>query len=736
MGKRRWWELVIALLKRAQINVDNLIEGDQNLQYLNYTHQNEQGDYSPQATLGIEANKINAVEGTTITYNIQRLRDEIFPSGRVLYEWNILTDPEVVKQKNIPARIQPPGNSVGYEKSSFEHQWKIPGNHKIVCRVKYPKSAPRYIEYQQTVLPSQEVINNALSDIQSLPNATGQFKFQKTYRDLLILAGQQDRSAPLEPEIKEQLDKSLKKYRKLLNLDEQGEVQDTNQRYPIKAVYLNSESAETIQLNLFLIKVHNSAFGGQVIWTLVDVTNTADSRLRGKSDGIGKTDLEAIDHAITSWEQSNRYYPGKIQLQIPREIAPHESNLIREVDTDGRSAWESFNDFLNAVSFATGILSLAAAVFPGTQPAAIPLFWISNITGTVGAASSIAQRRFEGTPNTTADVLDILGIVSNVLAGKWVMGATARLKGQVTSIDKGILIGQFVADGSTGIILNATYIERFNQIMQLKDPQKRTNLLIKLFQEATLNNGLLAISLKGNLDDWNTLRVQGSEVDIDFNNNPQEPTTSLVSPETVTNLQVGEGRINPEALSRFMQNLPEIKGVTPDNLGSFAAEILGENPNALVVRGVGELLSGGATGVSGAPVSIVMDRAGNQLAVIKVFPETEEFANELVALQRLGSEDLIDVGSTSVLGVGRTANNWGVMITSIAPGTAVDTLMVKLGKLPRGEERTTALAELRSAVSETAEALATLHTAPNGSGGTVSSAYMQRQNQSGKRDYE
>ena len=192
----------------------------------------------------------------------------------------------------------------------------------------------------------------------------------------------------------------------------------------------------------------------------------------------------------------------------------------------------------------------------------------------------------------------------------------------------------------------------------------------------------------------------------------------------MSKLPAGEGLVNGNALSRLMHNLQKIK---PNNVASFAAETLGRSPNSLIIRNIEEIVDVGAIGISNALVSIVMDRAANKLAIIKIFPNADEFANELVALQRLGQEDLSAMNTIRVLGIARTADNSGILITSVAPGRAVDTLMVNLGRLPKGQGRIKALEYLTKAVSTTAQSLAVLHTAPIGSGNAVSSTYMQFQ---------
>ena len=189
-------------------------------------------------------------------------------------------------------------------------------------------------------------------------------------------------------------------------------------------------------------------------------------------------------------------------------------------------------------------------------------------------------------------------------------------------------------------------------------------------------------------------------------------------------LPAGEGWVNADTLSRLMNSLQEIE---PGNVASFAAETLVRSPNSLIIRNIEEIVNAGAIGISNALVSIVMDRAANKLAIIKIFPNADEFANELVALQRLGQEDLSAMNTIRVLGIARTADNSGILITSVAPGRAVDTLMVNLGRLPKGQGRIKALEYLTKAVSTTAQSLAVLHTAPIGSGNAVSSTYMQFQ---------
>jgi hypothetical protein len=557
LGGRRYWEFVVAQFKRAGLVIPAEILQNEKLERLEYVRSNDvnnsQAFFEIVAKPAISA----AVPGTLITYEVKRKRDEIFDkTPNYQFQWYVLHDPEAVKNnpQQVPARFDLHNVGASWEDS----KWTIPGNHKVICRVQINDRPPLYLEYQQTVLPSDAVVDDAFNKAQRPADPSKQLESLKTYQKTLLTAEQQPGSNTLDPQVKEQLQSNISAFENRLK-SSQGMV-----RYPIKAVYLSSQDAKVIPLNVFIAQTENrigSPWAGRYTWTIVDITNPGDDRTSGEYRGMGNTAPEAIQKAIQQWDSDNRYFLGIIKLEIPPEVA---GEVIRhQFPTDGSSFWDSVSQFLDTVGFVSGIASLATAVNPVIS---VPLGLISIVTSTAGASIRLTQRRAEGRTDPTADTLDLLSIAGNILAGVWLRGASLQnVKLGNVNIGRGILIGQLATDSGTGVILNATYITRYQEILKLKDPKERTDNLVKLLQEAVLANGMLLISISSTVNDLSqTSRMKNPSEAIDLTAQDQQPENTTFQP-----LRNGNRvrSVHPEAEPTLTAALPrDLQGRIPINV--------------------------------------------------------------------------------------------------------------------------------------------------------------------------
>ncbi len=152
----------------------------------------------------------------------------------------------------------------------------------------------------------------------------------------------------------------------------------------------------------------------------------------------------------------------------------------------------------------------------------------------------------------------------------------------------------------------------------------------------------------------------------------------------------------------------------------FAAAALGRP-----VRLAGITGSTGAKGLSGAPVMLVRDEEGRNVGVLKAFPDAEEFARELSALQRLRTGGFSWFGTPAALGIAATPQRHGVVVSALAPGKAIDDLITEVGR-STGAEWAPAYAQLEWSVVGVGAALADLHTAAEGSGAPVAREFLDR----------
>jgi len=188
----------------------------------------------------------------------------------------------------------------------------------------------------------------------------------------------------------------------------------------------------------------------------------------------------------------------------------------------------------------------------------------------------------------------------------------------------------------------------------------------------------------------------------------------------VDSLRSEGGQINPQALQNLLSKLPQI-GQSRDELATFVASRVGKNPNQVNLRNIKELKQEGATGVSGAPVFFLFDDQGQSIATVKLFPNLNEFVRELSALKRFEQEGFEVIKSPQNLGVAK-AGELGVLVSSVAPGAAIDDYLQRLGTAT-GENRSIEMERTMQAVKGNARALSELHSVR---GGQVPQRFLER----------
>lgn len=192
--------------------------------------------------------------------------------------------------------------------------------------------------------------------------------------------------------------------------------------------------------------------------------------------------------------------------------------------------------------------------------------------------------------------------------------------------------------------------------------------------------------------------------------------------ERAADSRTPEGLVDPDVVSSLIDSLPTLDLTRPGTteLIRFVADALGQDVSLAQVGG------GGAKGLSGAPVYLVRGESGEIVAVAKIFPKTEEFVRELSSLQRLRSPEFehFRAPEPRAVGVVRTPDGpAGLLVSDLAAGRAIDDVISDAG-LAAGAERERRMAELTQAVTDTATALAELHTRPAGSGRPVAESYL------------
>jgi hypothetical protein len=495
-------DFAIAQLRRAGISVPS-----RPVQY-------EQPDVSGRNEVRItaEPDVPVAMPGTRMTFRLERGPEMYAQGSYYTYQWYCLNDPESSRQHGTVARYEGPSTGV-WEGA----RWDFAGNHRIICRTQFhPRGErprpPQYVERRQLVMPRQTVTDEAFRQTQAMGDPQQRLSGVQTYLQVLERASQRPGSAPLDSRTREQLNLYIERSRQRL-----ASTQNTT-RHPIRAVHVATESAQITPLQVFVARTGNS--GGQETWKIVDMTNPVDRRLTGEYEGSGPNAAAAIRAAVRQWNSNNRYPTGLLRLEVPPAVAGE--NVREQFSTDGASFWDSIAEFFNNVGLVAGIGALALGVItaiapvPGSQAVSV-LIWTSIIASTTGAVISIAQRQAEGISSPTEDALDILTIAGNILAGGslWARGARVVVGNQGGSrILRGFIIGQFATDAGQGIVLSTEYARQYDEIMQIQDPQQRTDRLLAMLRSASVAGGIMLLSMGSNASELRSLRQQGVSLSV------------------------------------------------------------------------------------------------------------------------------------------------------------------------------------------------------------------------------
>jgi hypothetical protein len=281
-------------------------------------------------------------------------------------------------------------------------------------------------------------------------------------------------------------------------------------REPIAALHIEHATGTKRQLNMFVAAMLRG--DEKVGWRLVDWTNPAHRNGYDWWYGEGKTDKEAIDAAIKSWDSQNRFPPGTIRFRVPRTVLNEPISTYYEFETDGASTWDSIIGALGIIALTTGVIAMGVATLGLGVPAATAASIAAYATLTSGVAGagaeiiSIAQRRAEGTSNLKDDMLSALGIVSAVFSAPaqvWKRGMTV-----VLGAERGVKAGEYIFLGATGarmtadtvqgVFVAASKIDELETIMKdpLLLPEERERKLMLTLATLGGQSLLTAVSVK------------------------------------------------------------------------------------------------------------------------------------------------------------------------------------------------------------------------------------------------
>jgi hypothetical protein len=226
-------------------------------------------------------------------------------------------------------------------------------------------------------------------------------------------------------------------------------------RIPVHAIHRDDSTGTVSELKLFL--AHHPNQGTPRNWILVDWTHPGDPVLDGEYPGSGPTDSDAINDALSAFQNRNQYPTGAITVTVPKNVMG-PAPVIKGFGTTGRSFAGTIADFLSSAALITGLIAvvLTIAPIPGSQVAAAAL-WIGLFSGAVGAAAAglnIYDRHSRGVADAAQDGLDALTIVGSIFGAgaAWARCANVAFKLQGV-VREFVLIGAVTTDAVQGVFI-------------------------------------------------------------------------------------------------------------------------------------------------------------------------------------------------------------------------------------------------------------------------------------------
>ncbi|MEQ1567024.1 MAG: hypothetical protein ABMA64_15400 [Myxococcota bacterium] len=178
---------------------------------------------------------------------------------------------------------------------------------------------------------------------------------------------------------------------------------DRGTRTPCRAVYINQETGQQVQLMLFVGRASQGA--GAV---LIDATPGVR-----RKEYSGTTVIDAIN----DFRENNSYPRGRISLSVNDPLAAQPQPIAQTLETDGSSSWSEWASATGWASLGLFVAGAVATVVPGGQVVAPFLFAAGAATGAASGGMSIYDELQNAQPSAGKIAINALGIASSILGG-------------------------------------------------------------------------------------------------------------------------------------------------------------------------------------------------------------------------------------------------------------------------------------------------------------------------------
>lgn len=405
--------------------------------------------------------------------------------------------------------------------ATFEGQYSDPGVYRVTFEVTRAGQPPEFYLLRQVVRDPAERAREALL---RLPGTTVEPELFLQYIDMQIGAAEQ-RLAELKRERDQLMGRgwlNVPQYAERQLNDQIRQLEDglsqlrrvkedapaklfggaTGPVIPLQAALVATERPQPVPLQLYAKPLGNNR------WAIVDLNSPSNARVY--EGAAGATNQEGLRNAWREFVSANNLPAGQVAALPPRGF-DFPAREVWNDRSDGQSGFQQWASGLGWGSLVLAGLGVVAAVVPGAQWAAPPLFIAAGVTGAASGAASLYDRAHYGnfrwdSPETALDLLSIVGGFAGAGGGVGALlrrGTIVARTAEGASLtfrslgDKYTLISQGIDQGAAlagGVIIGNLWLEQIDRINRsgLPPEEKRRQVGLVL-QQASMMGGVIVV---------------------------------------------------------------------------------------------------------------------------------------------------------------------------------------------------------------------------------------------------
>ncbi len=270
---------------------------------------------------------------------------------------------------------------------------------------------------------------------------------------------------------------------------------------PLQAALVPTERQQPIPLQLYAKPLGNNR------WAIVDMTSPLNARVyEGQA---GATNEDGLRSAWREFVSANNLPAGQVAALPPAGMNFGAQEVWNDASA-GHSGFQQWASGLGWGSLALAAAGVVAAIVPGLEWAAPPLFIAAGATGAASGGLNIYDRVHYGnfqwnSAETALDMLSIVGGLAGAGGGTSALlrggsavvrtteGASLTLRnlGKFTSITQGVDVGAGVA---SGVIIANVWLEQIQRINASNlPPEEKQRQVNGILQQAAMMGGIIVV---------------------------------------------------------------------------------------------------------------------------------------------------------------------------------------------------------------------------------------------------